>query len=118
MNDLDAISPTSYVGKLFRHHLCIDAYKEPRGLWLDCPSCGLQPKVWIFNNGNSTACGCGNSQYDHFSIHSESILSVLKRCRGNTSEYNSDDLRTNWNHWCETGEVLFEHACKRFDGRW
>ena len=106
------------LGSTFRPYLCIDAYEVPKGRWQDCPSCGLQPKVWVFNNGNSTACGCGTDQYNHFSIHSESILSVLKRCEGNTLEYNSDGLRNNWNHWCKTGNILFEHASKRTDGRW
>jgi hypothetical protein len=37
---------------------------------------------------------------------------------GKTVEYDHDGLRKNWNHWCATGEVLFEHAGKRDDGRW
>lgn len=98
---------------------CIDSYREPDGEWLNCPNCNLKPLVWLFDNGRSTACGCWNTKYDHFSIYAESIMSVYKRTEGkNITEYDSDALRKNWNHYCETGEVLFEHASKRNDGRW
>ena len=79
---------------------------KPKEEWDDCPRCGLKPKVWIFNNGRSTGCGCHNSKYDHFSVDAESIVSVYVRT-GGTVEYNSDDLHKNWNHYCRTGEVLF-----------
>lgn len=98
---------------------CIDAYVEPEGEWSPCPRCGLTPKVWLFDNGRSTACGCWKSTYDHFSIHAESIMSAHKRTSGKgMNEYDSDALRKNWNHWCATGEIVFEHAGKRTDGRW
>ncbi len=102
------------------YHFCIDEYSEPdSGDWLVCPKCGLTPKVWVFDNGRSTACGCWRNEYDHFSIHAESILSVHKRTDGKKmTEYDSDELRKNWNHWCQTGEVLFENAGNRTDGRW
>lgn len=100
-------------------YYCIDAYKDPEGEWDNCPCCGLKPKVWCFDNGRSTACGCWECKYDHFSVNAESIMSVHKRTDGKKmTEYDSDALRTNWNHWCKTGEVLFEHASKRNDGRW
>ena len=100
-------------------HYCIDAYEYPAGEWESCPCCGLKPKVWNFDNGRSTACGCWKSRYDHFSIHAESIMSVHKRTDGKKmTEYDSDALRVNWNHWCKTGQVLFKHASKRDDGRW
>ena len=88
-------------------------YKE----WSNCPNCGLKPKVWIFNNGRSTGCACGKTKYDHFSIHAESVMSVYSRC-GDTKKYKSNTLKKNWNHWIETGEILFEHASKRTDGKW
>jgi len=99
-------------------HFCIDDYKPVADEWSNCPYCKIQPKVWEFDNGRQTACGCWNNRYDHFSIRAESIMSVVKRCNGSAVEYNRDDLRKNWNHWCETGEVLFEHASKRNDGKW
>lgn len=101
-------------------HLCIDAYKSVDNPeeWDNCPHCGLIPKVWIFDNGRSTACGCGETKYNHFSIHAESIMSFVKRTGGSLADYDGDELRKNWNHWCRTGEVLFEHAGKRTDGRW
>lgn len=96
---------------------CIDAYKNAEGDWSACPCCGLRPKVWQFDNGRSTACGCWTNTYDHFSIHAESIMSVLKKT-GETTKYDSDELRINWNHWCATGEELFKRASKRTDERW
>jgi len=98
---------------------CIDDYKKPKGDWNNCPYCGLRPLVWTFNNGRSTACGCWNSEYEHFSIYAESIGSALKRQKENENlDYNTDELRKNWNHWCKTGKILFEHASKRTDGKW
>ena len=100
-------------------HECIDAYQDAGVGWDACPCCGLQPKIWLFDNGRSTACGCWNSAYDHFSVHAESIMSVLRRTGGTAmTGYDSNDLMNNWNHWCRTGEILFEHAGKRNDGRW
>ena len=97
---------------------CIDAYKEVGnpGKWLDCPNCGLKPKIWEFDNGRSTACGCGENRYQHFSIHAESIMSVVGRFNGSTTDYDSDALRKNWNWWVETGEEVFKTP--RNDGRW
>ena len=85
---------------------CINAYEYESGEWLPCPRCGLKPKVWEFDNGRSTACGCRNSMYDHFSIHAESICSVMKRTGGSVVDFDDDELRTNWNHYCKTGEIL------------
>ena len=100
-------------------YMCIEAYRDTDGGWLDCPCCGLKPKQWVFNNGRSTGCGCGNSDYDHFSIHAESIMSVHNRTDGKRmTDYVTDDLKNNWNHWVETGQILFEHASKRDDGLW
>lgn len=103
-------------------YMCISAYDFPENIndWLECPNCGLKPKIWEFDNGRSTGCGCGVNNYDHFSIHAESIMSYIKHSYNGTSceGYDSDELRKNWNHWVLTGEVLFEHASKRTDGRW
>jgi len=101
---------------------CIEAYKEvedPEN-WFNCPNCGLKPLVWSFDNGRSTGCGCGKNKYEHFSIHAESIMSIVKRSYNGTSaeKYNWDELRENWNEWVKNGSVIFEHAGKRTDGRW
>ncbi len=103
-----------------REYLCIDAYmdiEDPEN-WENCPNCGLKPRVWSFDNGRSTACGCGENRYNHFSIHAESIMSVVKRNNGSAEEYNSNALQKNWNEWCKTGRVVFEHAGNRIDGKW
>lgn len=105
--------------KAHSYYDCIGAFKDTEGDWNKCPCCGLKPKQWVFDNGRKTACGCFKSTYDIFSIHAESIMSVHVRTNGkNMTEYNSEELRKNWNHWCSTGEILFEHAGKRNDGRW
>ena len=110
------MTDTAY--SIHRFYNCIDSYKEPEGKWLQCRNCGLTPKVWLFDNGRGTACGCWNNKYQHWSIHAESALSSTENRDNPESSYHPDDLRQNWNHWCETGEILFEHASKRNDGRW
>jgi hypothetical protein len=104
--------------KLLSIYICTSSYKEPENIadWSQCPNCQLKPKVCAFDNGRSTACGCGNSDYDHFSIHAESIMSVHINNNGNTSSYNFNELCENWNHWVKTGEILFKKP--RNDGRW
>ena len=103
----------------FTGHRCIDAYKIPDDIndWDECPNCNRKPKVWCFNNGRSTACRCGKDIYDHHSIKSESIMSHLKRFNGNTTAYDCHELKTNWNHWCRTGEILFRKDYSK-DGMW
>lgn len=101
---------------VYKFYNCINAFKDVENHegWLACPRCGLKPKIWEFDNGRSTACGCWENTYDHFAIYAESIMSVAKRNSGSVLEYDIDELRKNWNHWCKTGEILFE----RTNGRW
>ena len=100
----------------------IDAYQKVENPeeWLPCPNCGLIPKIWEFDNGRSTACGCGKNKYDHFSIHAESIMSVVSRSKtgGDVSGYDKNELRKNWNHWVKTGEILFDPKEQLKKGRW
>lgn len=99
---------------------CISAYKIPeRDLdeWLSCPNCGLKPLIWVFNNGRSTACGCGRNEYGHFSIRAESIMSYVTRNNGSALEYKSDGLKNNWNHWVLTGEIE-THESLQLKGQW
>ena len=83
-------------------HQCGDWYNDPTDSeeWRKCPKCRLRPKIWVFNNGEQTACGCGNNMYDHFYIKAEPILAVYRRCNGDISEYDSDELRKKWNTYC------------------
>jgi hypothetical protein len=107
--------------KAFRgQYKATDAYKYPKDwyYWKPCRNCGLKPLVWEFNNGLSTACGCGRNEYDHFSIHSESIMSYVKRNNGSALGYNNDSLRMNWNQWVETGEILFDIKKEVDSGKW
>lgn len=99
---------------------CISTYQIPDKIedWLPCPNCGLKPLVWEFDNGRSTGCGCGENEYNHFSINSESIMSWINRHGGSAMEYNTDKLKENWNHWVKTGEELENHKSLREMGRW
>lgn len=101
-------------------HFCIDAFVDvPEDQhWEKCPCCGCTPKIWEFNNGRQTACGCWEDKYNHFSVHAESIMSVHTRCDGNLSEYNSDQLRLHWNEYCATMINTCNHADLRFEGKW
>lgn len=96
----------------FRYHnkldrFLIDAYKMPtiKG-WERCPVCNKSPFVWIFDNGASTGCGCHNSQYDHFSVHAESINSLVAHTGRTLGPTTEEKLRHNWNHWVNTREHL------------
>ncbi len=85
----------------------IDAFDFPEDVddWLECPDCSLKPKVWIFDNGRFTGCGCG-SRYDHPGAQAESIMSCWRR----GGQYDSDALRKNWNHWVNTREHLWKYG--------
>jgi hypothetical protein len=101
-------------------YMCTSAYKIPKGVedWLRCPNCELKPLVWEFDNGRSTACGCGKNEYDHFSVYAESIMSYGKRSSYNFSGYNSNKLKENWNQWVETGKELEPRQELLDDGKW
>ena len=99
----------------------ISAYKIPDDIeeWKECPNCGLKPLVWSFNNGSSTACGCGENEYKNFSIYTESIMSYIKRNNGSALGYGgSNQLKKNWNHWVETGEELEPRDWLLENDRW
>ena len=99
---------------------CISSYTIPKDVeeWLPCPSCGLKPLTWEFNNGSSTACGCGKNEYDHFSIWTESIMSHVTRNGGSALHYRNNGLRYNWNHWVTTSEELEPRKKLLELGRW
>jgi hypothetical protein len=99
---------------------CISAYKIPvnPSKWLNCPNCGLKPLIWEFNNGSSTGCGCGENEYNHFSIWTESIMSYISRHGGSALNYDSDKLRKNWNHWVHYGEELEPREELLKEGKW
>ncbi len=83
----------------------IDAFRDPDGApWTPCPRCNLPPKVWLFDNGRHTGCGCRENTYRHFAVRAESIMSCYRRT-GNTVEYDSGALRVAWESYCTTGET-------------
>lgn len=99
---------------------CISAYTIPEDIekWLNCPNCGLKPLVWRYDNGASTGCGCGENEYNHHSIYTESIMSHVLRNNGSALGYDFDQLRKNWNHWVSTGEELESYKWLRDNSRW
>ena len=112
-----------YYNKYPKHvYKAISDYKEVDNPddWLCCPICGVKPIVWEFDNGRSTACGCGENEYNHFSIHAESINSVIKHSENGMSSLKHDTkaLMTNWIHWVLTKEILFEANQFSLTGRW
>jgi len=102
--------------KFLSQYKAISAYKFPINWfsYLPCPNCGLRPLLWEFDNGRSTACGCGENEYNHFSIKAESIMSYVTRNGGSSVGYINDELLLNWNQWVKTKQIVFEPG----DGRW
>ena len=101
-------------------YMCIPAFEDVESpeLWSECPCCKLKPRVWAYNNGLRTGCGCGNDVYDHFSVFAESIMSVHKRCHGIVSDYDRDNLKRNWNDYCVTMINPCNHDDLRSEGKW
>lgn len=86
--------------------------------WLRCKNCYLIPLVREFDNGSSTACGCGENQYIHHSISSESIMSYVTRNDGSAFGFDPNQLRRNWNQWVKTGQDIFSEEKKKNDKLW
>ena len=107
MNEIQEIRDIK-ISIINNDYMCTSAYKIPKDVndWLLCPNCGLRPHTWEYDNGRSTACGCGENVYKHFSIYTESIMSYGKRSNFNFTGYNSNKLKENWNHWVESGDEL------------
>jgi ssDNA-binding Zn-finger/Zn-ribbon topoisomerase 1 len=89
-------------------HPPIKAYKYPenKDKWLHCPKCGFQPRIWEFDNGRSTFCGCSNSTYDHFSVTAKPIMEVVRENNGDATKHDSDELRKNWNKYCKNNNLI------------
>lgn len=113
------MSKTNHGYQINFFHNCINCYQFPKkGDWSTCPNCNLKPKVWRFENVLQTACGCWNSKFDIFSVSAESIISVYHRCKGDLPEWNSDQLRINWNEYCATMINPCSHTDLQELGRW
>lgn len=84
------------------HYNLIDDYIYPENLeeWKECPYCNAKPKIWIFDNGRYASCKCHNSKYDCRTIQAES-LNVYYFRNGSWKDFNSNELRDNWNKFCE-----------------
>ena len=105
---------------LSNKYKAISAYKIPDNpeMWFDCPNCGLKPLIWEFNNGSSTSCGCGENEYKHFSIWTESIMSYVSRNGGSAFGYDSNKLNKNWNHWVLMGVEVESREKLLEEGKW
>jgi hypothetical protein len=102
-----------------KKYKCTSAYKKvdnPHN-WLPCKNCGLIPLIREFDNGSSTACGCGENDYNHFSIQSESVMSFYKRNKGSIYGF-SGHLGMNWNQWVLTGQDIFKEMKKNNPEIW
>ena len=96
------------------------AYEIPKNInqWLNCRNCKLKPLTWCYDNGSSTACGCGENEYNKFSIYTESIMSYLVRNNLSAINYNYDKLRINWNYWVINNNLLETKEHMASLGRW
>ena len=91
------------IKELRSNYKCFDAYEMPSDYmnWNECPVCGLRPMVWEYDNGRSTACGCGNGKYDHFRISAKSVGEYYS----NKWIYDPDELRNNWNQFTKLAKL-------------
>ena len=119
MNNIQAIRDIK-ISIIEGKYKCISAYSIPEDIqnWAPCPNCGLKPLSRVFNNGSSTACGCGENEYNHFSIWTESIMSHATRCNGSVLNYNSNKLMINWNYWVYNGIELEPREQLLKEGKW
>ena len=114
-------------------HYCIPSfadgyYKEVENPnnWLQCPNCKLKPVVNIRDHMCYTSCGCDDSnkpnifeKYNGFHVKAESICSIYNREDSTMEEKETSSeerLMNNWNHWVETGELLFTK--EKYPDRW
>lgn len=108
------------IDRILNKYKCISSYKIPNDIqnWHKCNKCNLYPLIWEFNNGRSTACGCGRNEYDHFSIFAESLMSVINRNNGSAIEYNANELRLNWNEYILNDVILCDRKKLLDNGKW
>jgi hypothetical protein len=120
MSDNIQIKRDVNIDVILGKYKCISAYKVPNNVeeWENCPNCGLKPLTWEYNNGRSTACGCGKNEYDHFSIVAESIMSYVTRNNGSALDYKTHELKDNWNYWANTGFFIETYSGLREKGMW
>lgn len=82
----------------FDFYVSVDNPEE----WIPCPTCGLVPRIWVFDNGSHARCVCGEDRYHPTNeVSSEPIGSVVGRT-GGFAEYNKDNLRRAWNKYIMT----------------
>ncbi len=80
----------------------IDAYRPVVGDWAVCPRCHVQPRAWVFNNGEYARCQCPNSPYrdSQHTVSAIAAMSVFRR-DGSVGGYDPDLLRRTWNQHVE-----------------
>ena len=124
------MNKSEYMKLIYRYHndIDIDLYKCTSSYskvkhpmrWLVCDVCGLIPRVNEFDNGRRTGCGCGDDEYNHFSVSAECITSVMRNSHNGQSmlDYDTDGLRKNWNAWVKNKVLLFPNTMRRKDKRY
>ena len=70
--------------------------------WVDCKTCGTQPRAWRFDNGCFAKCIC-YPVYDSGPVQVESIMSHVHRHGGSCATYEHDKLRVTWNKFAKDG---------------
>ena len=82
-------------------YMSFDFYKEPENKesWLECPECGLTPKIWVFDNGEQAHCVCGENSYKHKHSVSAKPIGDYVRETGGFTGYDGDNLRKIWNEY-------------------
>lgn len=105
---------------LRKKYKAISSYKkvDKPHEWIPCPKCNLIPIIWEYNNGKSTACGCGESEYNHFSIRAESIISYISRNNGSALGFDQNELMNNWNSWVRFGSDRFKDKKEKYKNIW
>lgn len=83
-------------------------------VWLKCPKCQALPKLWIFDSGSYASCKCHNNTYQNMTISSEDVCSVFIRCKGNVTEYDSDNLRKVWNNYTLQFGLLYKISTTKY----
>lgn len=75
----------------------MDSYKpigETDLEWLACPTCGVRPRVWLFDNGEFAKCCCGDRYSEGLRV--DGALETYRKT-GKHDVHDFDGLRKAWN---------------------
>lgn len=71
--------------------------------WLECPVCGIIPKIFDRDYVRQVQCACseGDSEILRRTIVAEPIGYFVKRT-GGFAGYDENELMNNWNNWVKS----------------